>query len=128
MLYDKLYAGGHVLDVGSGSGYLTACFARAVRQKEGSAEGVVVGIEHQPQLVNLALENIRSDDAALIESGQVVIIGNIIHVFFSWILFSENHLLLPKEGDGRLGYPEMAPYDAIHVGAAAPDIPLEVYI
>lgn len=24
-------------------------------------------------------------------------------------------------GDGRLGYPEGAPYDAIHVGAAAPD-------
>lgn len=25
--------------------------------------------------------------------------------------------------DGRLGWPEFAPYDAIHVGAAAPDIP-----
>lgn len=25
--------------------------------------------------------------------------------------------------DGRLGWPELAPYDAIHVGAAAPDIP-----
>lgn len=26
-------------------------------------------------------------------------------------------------GDGRLGYPEGAPYSAIHVGAAAPTIP-----
>jgi hypothetical protein len=26
-------------------------------------------------------------------------------------------------GDGRLGYPDMAPYDAIHVGAAAPEVP-----
>lgn len=25
--------------------------------------------------------------------------------------------------DGRLGWPEEAPYDAIHVGAAAPEIP-----
>lgn len=25
--------------------------------------------------------------------------------------------------DGRQGYPEDAPYDAIHVGAAAPEIP-----
>ena len=26
-------------------------------------------------------------------------------------------------GDGRLGYPEEAPYDAIHVGAAAETVP-----
>nr|CAB3487410.1 unnamed protein product [Digitaria exilis] len=25
--------------------------------------------------------------------------------------------------DGRLGFPDAAPYDAIHVGAAAPEIP-----
>jgi len=25
--------------------------------------------------------------------------------------------------DGRLGWPELAPYDAIHVGAAAPEVP-----
>lgn len=31
-----------------------------------------------------------------------------------------------KEGDGRLGYPEKAPYDVIHVGAAAPEVPQEV--
>lgn len=29
-------------------------------------------------------------------------------------------------GDGRLGYPEEAPYDAIHVGAAAATIPKAV--
>ena len=26
-------------------------------------------------------------------------------------------------GDGRKGYPPEAPYDAIHVGAAAPELP-----
>lgn len=30
------------------------------------------------------------------------------------------------EGDGRLGHPAQAPYDAIHVGAAAPTVPLEL--
>ncbi len=29
-------------------------------------------------------------------------------------------------GDGRLGYPDEAPYDAIHVGAAAPTLPKAV--
>lgn len=29
-------------------------------------------------------------------------------------------------GDGRLGYPEGAPYDAIHVGAAAATVPKAV--
>ena len=30
-------------------------------------------------------------------------------------------------GDGRLGYPEKAPYDAIHVGAAAVVVPEELH-
>lgn len=29
-------------------------------------------------------------------------------------------------GDGRLGYPDGGPYDAIHVGAAAPTVPKAV--
>jgi len=29
-------------------------------------------------------------------------------------------------GDGSLGYPEAAPYDAISVAAAAPDIPVSL--
>ena len=29
-------------------------------------------------------------------------------------------------GDGREGYPQEAPFDAIHVGAAAPEIPYKV--
>ena len=29
-------------------------------------------------------------------------------------------------GDGRLGYPDKAPYDAIHVGAAAAIVPESV--
>lgn len=29
----------------------------------------------------------------------------------------------PWKGDGYAGYPEWAPYDVIHVGAAAPSLP-----
>ena len=32
-------------------------------------------------------------------------------------------LFLHVVGDGRLGYPDLAPYDAIHVGAAPPTLP-----
>lgn len=34
-------------------------------------------------------------------------------------------LMICTEGDGRLGYPEGGPYDAIHVGAAAESLPEE---
>lgn len=37
-------------------------------------------------------------------------------------------LFLFSVGDGRLGYPEEAPFDAIHVGAAAPNLPHEVLL
>lgn len=33
---------------------------------------------------------------------------------------------MPTVGDGRLGYPDGAPYDAIHVGAAAATVPKAV--
>lgn len=98
LLADKLKPGAKVLDVGSGSGYLTACFARMI------GDGQVIGVEHQPALAKLGVANIRKDDASLIESGRVKIF----------------------EGDGRLGKAEFAPYDAIHVGAAAPNKPLEL--
>lgn len=78
MLYDKLNADSHVLDVGSGSGYLTACFARAIQQKAAtgtSANGIVVGIEHQPALVKLGKKNISADAPRLLESGSIILIG-----------------------------------------------------
>nr|CAB3264707.1 protein-L-isoaspartate(D-aspartate) O-methyltransferase-like [Phallusia mammillata] len=102
ILHDQLTKGGDVtaLDVGSGSGYLTACFARMM-----GSSGKAYGIEHIPELVNKSLENIRHDEANLLDSGRIVI----------------------NKGDGRLGYdPDKKRYelyDAIHVGAAADQIP-----
>ncbi|XP_066464759.1 protein-L-isoaspartate(D-aspartate) O-methyltransferase-like isoform X1 [Eleutherodactylus coqui] len=99
LLEDKLQEGAKALDVGSGSGYLTACFARMV-----GLTGKVVGVEHIEQLVFDALQNVQQDDPELLSSGCLKFVV----------------------GDGRLGYPEGGPYDAIHVGAAAAIVPQEL--
>ncbi|KAE8036884.1 hypothetical protein FH972_009517 [Carpinus fangiana] len=97
LLEENLQPGMHALDVGSGTGYLTACFALMV-----GPQGRAVGVEHIPELVSSSVLNIQKSAAApLLKEGSLS-----VHV-----------------GDGRLGWPEHAPYDAIHVGAAAPEIP-----
>uniref|UniRef100_A0A0K8TTC3 Protein-L-isoaspartate O-methyltransferase n=1 Tax=Tabanus bromius TaxID=304241 RepID=A0A0K8TTC3_TABBR len=104
ILKDHLKPGGRVLDVGSGSGYLTVCFARFMNAAGDNSQGKAIGIEHQPSLVKQSKENINNDDPTLLESGRLVIV----------------------EGDGRDGFGEYAPYDAIHVGAASPETPQEL--
>ncbi|XP_069574292.1 l-isoaspartyl protein carboxyl methyltransferase, like isoform X1 [Brachyistius frenatus] len=96
LLSDKLTEGASVLDVGSGSAYLTACFARMT-----GLNGRVVGIEHIDELVQMSKRNVQADDPELLSSGRIRLVV----------------------GDGRLGYPDGAPYDAIHVGAAAATVP-----
>eukprot|EP00249_Psilotum_nudum_P012549 c23848_g1_i7 orf=679-1200(-) len=64
--------------------------------------GRVVGLEHIPQLVDKSIESIKCGPAAhLLESG----------------------ILSINVADGKQGYPQAGPYDAIHVGAAAADLP-----
>ncbi|XP_028995644.1 l-isoaspartyl protein carboxyl methyltransferase, like [Betta splendens] len=96
LLSDKLSEGASALDVGSGSGYLTACFARMTGPR-----GRVVGIEHIDELVQMSIKNVQADDPELLSSGRIKLVV----------------------GDGRTGYPDGAPYDAIHVGAAAATVP-----
>ncbi|CAM9001326.1 unnamed protein product [Rhodiola kirilowii] len=97
LLEKYLQPGMCALDIGSGTGYLTACFAMMV-----GPEGRAIGVEHIPELAASSIENIQKSKAApMLKDGSLA-----IHV-----------------GDGRLGWPEFAPYDAIHVGAAAPHIP-----
>ena len=88
------------LDVGSGSGYLSACMALMVGD-----EGKVVGIDHVKELVEWSKEN-------LIKDGKKD--------------FLDKQIIRMKTGDGRLGYSKHGPYDAIHVGAAAPKVPNEL--
>jgi protein-L-isoaspartate(D-aspartate) O-methyltransferase len=93
-LLPYLHPGARVLDIGSGSGYLTAVLANLV-----GPSGVVIGIDHIAPLVSLAETNMRKSEAGR----QMLDSGNVRFV----------------KGDGRKGWREGAPYDAIHVGAAA---------
>ncbi|XP_066176781.1 protein-L-isoaspartate(D-aspartate) O-methyltransferase-like isoform X6 [Sylvia atricapilla] len=66
--------------------------------------GKAVGVEHIKELVHESIRNVQEDDPTLLSSGRVKLVV----------------------GDGRQGYPEEAPYDAIHVGAAAATVPKEL--
>ncbi|XP_066176780.1 protein-L-isoaspartate(D-aspartate) O-methyltransferase-like isoform X5 [Sylvia atricapilla] len=68
--------------------------------------GKAVGVEHIKELVHESIRNVQEDDPTLLSSGRVKLVV----------------------GDGRQGYPEEAPYDAIHVGAAAATVPKEVFL
>lgn len=99
-LIEHLHPGARVLDIGSGSGYLTHVMANLVAGPPGASDqGQVIGIDHIPELVELAQNNMNKskEGQALQKSGQVKFIT----------------------ADGRLGWKDGAPYDAIHVGAAA---------
>ncbi|KAG0320376.1 hypothetical protein BGZ99_004534 [Dissophora globulifera] len=87
-----LFPGAKVLDVGSGSGYLTACMAEMV-----GPQGRVVGVEHIPELVVKSEENTKKGHLDFMEEKRLA--------FYT--------------ADGRTGYRQDAPYDCIHVGAAA---------
>ncbi|KAK9873045.1 hypothetical protein WA026_020781 [Henosepilachna vigintioctopunctata] len=99
LLKEQLENGTRALDVGSGSGYLTACMAVMM-----GAKGIAIGVDHIAELVQLSKMNIMNDNPELLETGRIQLIT----------------------GDGRKGYPELAPYDAIHVGAAAAILPEEL--
>lgn len=58
------------MDVGSGSGYLTACMAFMVGET-----GRVIGIDHIPELVSLATKNIKQDNPELLSSERIKLIG-----------------------------------------------------
>jgi len=98
--------GARVLDIGSGSGYLTHVLANLVCGVDGKGDGKVVGIDHIQGLVDLADGNMRRSESGkrLLETGKV-------------------ELVL---GDGRKGYTKGGPYDAIHVGAAAREMHAEL--
>jgi len=95
-LLPYLHPGARVLDIGSGSGYLTHVLAELVKPG-----GKVVGVDHIQPLVDMAVTNTRKSA----EGRELMDNGGIRYV----------------KADGRLGWKEEAPYDAIHVGAAAAD-------
>ncbi|MCD6097123.1 protein-L-isoaspartate O-methyltransferase [bacterium] len=86
-----------VLDVGAGSGWVSALLSEIV-----GPGGKVFAVERIPELKNFGENNLRKYD--FIESGRV-----------KFIL-----------GDGSKGLPEESPFNCIHVGAAAEEIPPEL--
>jgi len=66
--------------------------------------GVVIGIDHIPELVDLSFENISKSNKKLIDEGKIVL----------------------DVGDGRFGYKKYAPYDVIYVGAGCEQVPEEL--
>lgn len=92
-----------VLDIGSGSGYLTHVLANLLTPSNPTSHttpsGIVIGIDHIPALTTLATTNMSKFPAgrSMLSSGLVKFVT----------------------GDGRKGYPFDGPYDCIHVGAAA---------
>jgi len=84
-----------VLDVGCGSGYLSSCFFRLIHERNGK----VYGVDYLEPLVELSRTNISKDDPRMLQS---------IHL---------------ETGDGWKGLESFAPFDAIHVGAAASSVP-----
>ncbi|GAA5911448.1 uncharacterized protein JCM6883_005760 [Sporobolomyces salmoneus] len=105
-----LQPGAHVLDIGSGSGYLLSVFHKLVS----SGGGTVLGIDHLPGLVAQGIENVSKDPTTRSH-------------------LSTNETPLPPGSisnilaDGREGAPAsyVPPrgFSAIHVGAASPDFP-----
>ena len=98
-LENKLQPGARVLDVGCGSGYLLATFYELCKKTDGSA--AVFGIEHVQELADFSQINLNKSYSAQLTNGAIQVIC----------------------GDGREGYAAGGPFDAIHVGAAAAQVP-----
>ncbi len=122
------------LDVGSGSGYLTACFALMVMQQETlllatryhffrlqvGENGLAVGIDHVDELVKWSEENVRKGHGELLDKGRLKFVGK--RFYINGAVQGKNDFYTAV-GDGREGFAPDAPYNAIHVGAAAPQLP-----
>jgi protein-L-isoaspartate(D-aspartate) O-methyltransferase len=114
-LLPYLKPGARVLDIGSGSGYLTAVLTELVYPQEADGKGEagkarVVGLEHIKALRDMGERNMMKSERgkSLLGEGKV-----------SFVV-----------GDGRKGWSEgedeEKSWDAIHVGAAAVELHQEL--
>lgn len=75
ILSDQLFDGAKALDVGSGSGYLSACMAYMV-----GSNGRVIGIEHIPELIEISTRNVREDNPHFLKENRIKFIGMYVAV------------------------------------------------
>lgn len=87
------------IDIGCGSGYMTACMAEIM-----GPNGKVIGLDHIEDILAFARGNIQKKNQYLLDSGRVELVN----------------------ADGRKGYADGAPYDVIHVGGALAQVPQEM--
>ena len=99
-LKGHLKKGGKAIDIGCGSGYITACMAEIMGEN-----GKVIGLDHIEDILNFAKSNLKKRNQYLLDSKRVEFVN----------------------ADGRKGYPDSAPYDVIHVGGAIPQVPQELF-
>jgi len=97
-LKDAVKPGSKVLDIGSGSGYLTACLALLAPDVR------VVGLDYSVELVVQARQNVQRTGLPMFTTAGQSPVEFVV-------------------GDGREGYAAEAPYDCIQVGAAVDHIP-----
>lgn len=98
LLKPNLTEGAKVLDIGSGSGYLTICMALMI-----GTNGRAIGIDHVNHLIFRSRRQIRQH--------------------FRYLTTSRVKFL---HGDGRLGYSREGPYDVINIGGAVKEIPQSI--
>ena len=91
--------GAKILDVGSGSGYLTVALSKLTNDT-----GLVVGVEHIPELYQFGINNVKKNHGKLLDDKKIIFVNE----------------------DGRKGCPKYGPYKAIHVGAASEQLPQEL--
>jgi protein-L-isoaspartate(D-aspartate) O-methyltransferase len=106
-----LKGGASVLDIGSGSGYLTACFGKAcdVYNIDHTKRGTVIGIDIFPELVSQSHKTIDR---------------------YYGFLKSYKRSFQILAGDGKYGFPKNAKgerYDGIHIGAKCEVIPVHLF-
>ena len=98
-LSDYCTKGAKILDIGSGSGFLTVALSKMTKDT-----GTVVGIDHIFELYDFGRKNIKKHHSELIKNGKVILVL----------------------GDGRKGYKKYGPYKAIHVGACSEEVPIDL--
>lgn len=98
-LKGHLKKGGKAIDIGCGSGYMTAAMAEIMGENS-----KVIGLDHIEDVVNFAKNNLSKRNQYLLDSQRVEFV----------------------KADGRKGYPEQGPYDIIHIGGAMQSVPQEI--